>query len=192
MVGGVGIIMPSSIVLIGPMRAGKTTIGAMLTQSLGYPHVSLDKVRDQYYQEMGYDKAHAKHLREQGGLDALFGYLKPFEAQLVEQILHEYPDKTIIDFGAGHSVYADAKLFESVQRALYPFAFVFFLTPCDDAEEALQILNQRDLDDMESGLPEMNRDFVTSEANRKLAKFTVYNKGKTPQQTHDEIVSQLP
>jgi len=44
---------------------------------------------------------------------------------------------------------------------------------------------------MESGLPEMNRDFVTSEANCKLAKFTVYNKGKTPQQTHDDIVSQL-
>jgi len=173
------------------MRAGKTTIGTLLAQTLNYPRVSLDKVRDQYYQEMGYDKAHALRLREQGGLDALFGYLKPFEAQLVERIVHEYPDKTIIDFGAGHSVYADAKLFERVQTALESFPYVFFLTPCDDTEEALQILNQRDLDDMESGLPEMNRDFVTSEANRKLAKFTVYNKGKTPQQTHDDIVSQL-
>jgi shikimate kinase len=183
--------MPSSIILIGPMRAGKTTIGTLLAQSLNIPQVSLDRVRDQYYRDMGYDNDHARKLQEEGGAEARLSYLKPFEVQLAERILNKYPDRTVIDFGAGHSVYKDPILFERIRKALEPFRYVFFLTPSDDVEEALQILNQRDLDDMESGLPEMNREFVTSPANRTLAKFIIYNQDKTPQQTHDEIVSLL-
>ncbi|MFW5748852.1 MAG: hypothetical protein ACOCYT_04480 [Chloroflexota bacterium] len=46
----------------------------------------------------------------------------------------------------------------------------------------------RDLDDGESGLPEINHLFVRHTSNTTLAKHTVYNRGHTSQQTCDTVL----
>jgi ATPase subunit of ABC transporter with duplicated ATPase domains len=51
--------MPADIVLIGPVRAGKSTQGKLLAKRLGLPQVSLDEVRYGYYKEIGYDENHS-------------------------------------------------------------------------------------------------------------------------------------
>ncbi len=114
-------------------------------------------------------------------------YLKPFEARLVERILVEHAEDHVIDFGAGHSVYEETDLFERVKTALAPFP-VIYITPCADPEEAIRILHQRDLDDAESGLPEINRLFVTHPSNCTLATHVIYNQNQTPAQTCDQIL----
>src|SRR5919199_1093078 len=106
-------MLPSQIeapVLIGPVRAGKTTVAALLAQHLALAHVSLDAIRLRYYREIGYDEEHARQLREREGFAGLYRYWKPFEAYAVERVLAEHRD-AVVDFGAGHSVQDDPRLF---------------------------------------------------------------------------------
>jgi hypothetical protein len=73
-------IMDSTIILIGPMSAGKSTIGGLLAEKLGWPRYSLDEKRWEYYQEIGYDEAFADNIRQAEGMEGLLRYWKPFEA----------------------------------------------------------------------------------------------------------------
>lgn len=181
-----------SIILIGPMRAGKTTISKLVAEKLNLPRVRLDEIRWGYYATLGYDEDHAKSLRKSGGFTSFYNYMKPYEAALVEHVVQLHPQDTVIDFGAGHSVYEQEDLFQRVQKALEPFPYILYLTPCSDVEEAVQILNQRDIDDGESGLPaELNRLFVTHPSNSILATHTIYNQEQTPAQSCEEIVRLL-
>jgi shikimate kinase len=53
--------MPSDIILIGPIGAGKSTVGSLLAVQLGLPQCSMDERRWHYYKEIGYDETLAKH-----------------------------------------------------------------------------------------------------------------------------------
>ncbi|ESA37867.1 shikimate kinase [Leptolyngbya sp. Heron Island J] len=179
--------MSSDIILIGPQGVGKSTIGALLSEHLGLPQCSMDERRWDYYQEIGYDQQLAQHKRETEGAWGIIHYWKPFEAHAVERLLAEHQN-CVIDFGAGHSVYEDASLFKRVETALMPYSNVILLMPSPDLDEALQILNERN-----KNLPEdihnTNEHFVRHRSNYELAKFTVYTKRKTPEETRDEILS---
>ena len=54
--------MNSAIILIGPLGAGKSTIGHLLAKKLGLPQCSVDDVRWKYYEEIGYDKLLASKI----------------------------------------------------------------------------------------------------------------------------------
>ena len=100
------------VVLIGPIAAGKSTIGKLLSAALGLPHCSIDDVRFGYYSEIGYDDPLAKRLYESEGFWDLHRYWKPFEAHAVERVLEDHPN-SVIDLGAGHSVYLE------IERCVY-------------------------------------------------------------------------
>ena len=53
----------ADIVLIGPVRAGKSTLGRLLAQRLDLPQVSVDELRWKYHKEIGYDETLAKEFR---------------------------------------------------------------------------------------------------------------------------------
>ncbi|EPZ48751.1 AAA family ATPase [Alicyclobacillus acidoterrestris] len=74
------------IVLIGPEGTGKTTIGKLLASHFNVNQYTLDRHRDELYNEMGYDAIHAKNLFADGGIWALYSYWKPFEAFSVKSI----------------------------------------------------------------------------------------------------------
>ncbi len=105
----------------------------------------------------------------------------------MERLLSEH-ESCIIDFGAGHSVYDDAELFERVDKALSPYPNVFLLLPSPDLNESLHILNQRN-EYVPDGKPNINEYFLTHPSNYQLAKFTVYTKDKTPAETCSDILS---
>ena len=135
--------MYSSIILIGPIRAGKTVMAELLAEKLRMPHVSLDDERWKYYNEIGYDGAEASRIaKSDDGILALLDYWKPFEAYSVERVLADHPD-CVIDFGAGHSVYEDAALFARVQHALAPYSNVVLLLPSPDLDKSASVLNER-------------------------------------------------
>lgn len=185
--------MNNKIILIGPLGAGKTTIGELLSNGLKLEWVQLDGIRYPCYEEIGYDKEIAAQKRVEGGLTALIAYWKPFEAHSVERVLADY-DNCVIDFGAGHSVYEDDNLLERVKRALAPYPNVILLLPSPDAAESCQILYDRMLAEEGELSPEiagLNEHFVKHRSNYELAKITVYTKDKTPEETCDEIVGRL-
>ncbi len=178
--------MPSDIVLIGPIGAGKSTQGKLLAEQLALPQCSMDDLRWDYYNEIGYDKALAQQKRDAGGMGAVIQYWKPFEAYAVERLLSEYRD-CVIDFGAGHSVYEDEALFRRVQQALAPYANVVLLLPSPGIEESRQILSQRNRD-RPSDIQLINEYFLQHPANAQLAKHTVYTHRKTPEATCADIL----
>lgn len=190
--------MTTTIILIGPMSAGKSTIAELLAQKLGVDRVELDGLRWDYYEEIGYDKAEAARIAEsEEGMVGLLRYWKPFEAHAVERVLAEHSN-CVIDFGAGHSVYEDEALFGRVQAALAPFDNVVLLLPSPDLDESTAILNARFVQLLEEeGVPvnenvlRVNEHFVKHPSNRRLATIVVYTKDRTPQETCDEIVAKI-
>ena len=181
--------MTTDIILIGPVRVGKSTIGKLISERLELPQVSLDDLRWDYYQEIGYDPTLAKHIRKMGGFVALVFYWKLFDAYAVERVLADHRD-CVFDFGAGHSVYESTELFKRVAHALEPYPNVVLLLPSPDVEESVHILNQRTSD-----LPgafgqgfNWHEYFIQQKSNYELAKFIVYTHGKTSEETCDEIL----
>ena len=107
------------VVLIGPIAAGKSSVADLLAERTGRRNVPLDLVRWAYYYQIGYDRAEERRGVRAHGQLAREAYWKPFEAYAVERVLADFPD-TLIDFGAGHSVYEEEELFARVQAALAP------------------------------------------------------------------------
>lgn len=175
--------MDKTIILIGPVGVGKSTVGQLLSDKLGIPQASLDDERWQIYSEIGYDFEVADQLMENEGFLGIYRYWKPFEAYSVKKVLEKYPHH-IHDFGAGQSVYEDEQLFQQVSDLLEPYPHVVLLMPTEDRNESLEILKKR------NEFP-FNDLFVLNESNYKLAKCTVYTEGKTPEQTCDEIIAKL-
>jgi shikimate kinase len=189
--------MDLPIILIGPMEAGKTTIAGLLAQKLNLVHYELDEKRWDYYQEIGYDEALAEKIRAEEGFPGVYRYWKPFEIHAVERVLTDCEDG-VISFGAGHSVYEDAQLFERAQLALQPFANVILLLPSRDTDESVEILKKRFREHLKAeGMDaspqslEMIEHFIRHPSNRRLAKRVVYTIGQTPQQTCDGILQLL-
>lgn len=177
--------MTSAIILIGPVRTGKSTVGSLLAQQLGVPFYDMDALRYGYYAEIGYDTAEASRRRTDEGFWGLYRYWKPFEAHAVERLLADHPDG-VISFGAGHSVFEDDALFERVRTAMSPFPNVILLMPSPDLEESIRILRERD-EDPPVTVPDIVEHLVRHHSNWDLAKDVVYTRGKTPQDTCDEI-----
>ncbi len=178
--------MSSEIILIGPIGTGKSTIGSLLAIRLGRPQCSMDEYRWGYYKEIGYDEKLAKHKRETEGFWGIYQYWKPFEAYAVEKLLSEHKN-CVIDFGAGHSVYEDAFLLQRVQQVLASYSNIILLLPSSDLDESVQILDERNEYVPDDKL-NINEHFVRHPSNYTLAKFTVYTKAKTPEETCNEIL----
>ena len=181
--------MRSTIVLIGPIGAGKSTVAALLAKKLNLPRRSMDEFHWDYYAEIGYDKEFAKQKLEMEGFWGLYRYWKPFEAYAVERLLSD-ASRSVIDLGAGHSVYEDDELLHRVQQVLAPFPNVVLLLPSPKVEESLQILNDRTAY-VPDGQPNINEHFVRHDSNYKLAKLTVYGNGRTPEEICHEIVCRV-
>jgi shikimate kinase len=181
--------MISDIILIGPIGAGKSTVGKLLADKLGLPQCSMDSLRFNYYKEIGYDENLAQQIREETGLVELYWYWKPFEAYAVERLLSEHSN-CVIDFGAGHSVYEDDEMFARIQQVLAPYNNIVLMLPSPDLEDSLQILNKRRGTFVNNDF-DLNKHFLEHHSNYELAKFIVYTKDKSPEETCNEIINSL-
>jgi hypothetical protein len=186
--------MPSNIILIGPMRAGKTTLGGLLATKLKHPQsVSLDIVGSLYAEEAGFDPARAAQIRAAEGPLGFFCYSRPFYLYAVERVLQDYPGR-VVDLGAGHSVHDDPADFERLQQALAPYPNVVLVLPSPDLDESARILRERAirsqfLQEIREQLGyDLNEYFLRQPSNFTLAKHVVYTAGRSPEESRDEIM----
>lgn len=185
---------PTDLVLIGPVCAGKSTLGPLLAERLHLPYVSLDDVFWRYYEEEGYrQEAFWQVVREQG-FRAAGQLLPPLFVRAVERILKEHPH-SIIELGAGHTHYEDASLFQRVRHVLAPYRHVILVLPSPDLDESASILKarcqaERGQDWVHDGYDAIEH-WVKDACNHELATLTVYTNGNTPLQTCDEILKHL-
>ena len=180
---------PADIILIGPVRSGKSTQGKLLAERLGVPQYSLDKLRRDYFAEIGYSEAEEDRIMEAYGWPGVLAYWKPFEPYALERLLAEHRGG-VVDLGAGQSVYEDAALFARVEQTLASYPNVVLLLPSSDLDESVRISKERQGHQTwyENDFDEL---FVKHPSNSRLAKFVVYTEGKTPEQTCAEILALL-
>lgn len=182
--------MNLDIILIGPVRTGKSTMGKFLSEKLGLPQVSLDSLRRKYYQEIGYEETLAQSFRRHGGFLALYLYWNLFDAYAIERLLAEYHGY-IFDFGAGNGISESHESSVRIQRVLAPYPNIFLILPSPNKEESLQILKDRDTSPPSDMNFDLTRHFMERSDYYNLAKHTVFTKGKSEEETRDEIISLL-
>lgn len=181
--------MLSEIILIGPPFTGKSTIGKLLAEELGLPQVSLDKLRWDYYREIGFNEALAQKLRQKGGFLTVVAYWSLFNSHAIERVLADHAD-CIFDFGAGPIVFENDLLCQQIKRTLSPFMNIVRLLPSPDPEQSIQVLQQRSSHLIGTNAQgfDWSTFFVKHRQNQLLAKYEVYTEGKSPTETCAEIM----
>ena len=184
--------MRNEIILIGPMGVGKSSVSKRLSEKLNKSHINIDEIRFKYYDEIGYDKNTVEQLwKEKGFFNGVYRYWKPFELYAIKKILNEYSD-CIFDFGAGHSVYEDDKMFQEVQETLNDFKNVILLLPSANSEESIEILSKIYKPEAENDVEMIDfiRHTIEHHSNNDLAKYIIYGgKIKSIDDLADEIIS---
>ena len=169
-------VLENSIILIGPMGTGKSTISKMLSEDMNIDRISLDdrnKLKDLYQYERSFDN------------------FKDFEFKLTGEVLTNLDRPYIIDFGAGHSVYEDQILFFEMKSLIDRFDNVFLIMPSEDKSESLEILNERRNIEKNSSKYFDNKHFVYSTYNEILAKDVIYTKNKSEREVALEIENSI-
>ncbi len=176
----------SNIIIIGPIRTGKSTICKELSEKLKKTHVDMDEQRQLMYPEMGYSEEIAEKEYDLNGIKGWYLYQKPFELKAVKTIISNN-NNAVIEFGGGQSVYEDENQVKEFIQLMQKEKHVFLLMPCNDNQKSIEILDKRIGDEEAEKI--LNRIFINSFTNKKVAKYIVYTNGKTPNETIEEIIS---
>jgi hypothetical protein len=173
------------VFLIGPVGAGKSTLGKLLSERLGRPQIALDRIRWDYYKEIGYDEAVQREIDEREGFAGVYRYWKPFELHAVVRALHDH-QACVMDFGAGHSIQERDADFAHIQALLAPYPNVILLLPSPDLDESVAILEERNTPKIDA-VP-LTQYLVTHPAFRSLATHVVYTHNSTPEEASAAIL----
>ena len=176
------------IILIGPMKAGKTTVGQLLAAWLHCSFSSLDRVERHYTEAFGFDAHLADTIQHTQGDWAWYSYRRQFFAEAVVQFLAEHASG-VLELGGGHPILANEVHQARVDRALAPFQHVVLLLPTPDIEASLRILKGRQKPAHLN--PDWNEAFLHDQRFFRLAKHVIYTEGQTPEATCHEILARL-
>ena len=180
--------MKLPIVLIGSSNTSKTSVGKLLAEQLNLAFISLPDISEKYFLEIGFNKTQQEQAWEEDGGDGFYRYMMPFDAYAIERALSEHRE-SVIEFAAEHSVYDDSQLLENVEQILQPLSHVILLVYSPDTEESLRVLEESNTA-IVNGMP-INEHFVKHHSNHDLAKYVIYTKDKTPEQTCKDILSKI-
>ena len=180
--------------LIGPVGAGKSTLGQLLSKALNIPSVDLDDIALKYYQENGFGHDEYLRIQKKHGPLSAYRYWSPSLAYAVDRFFAEHKE-CVFSLGAGHTHFEDETLFKQVQKALKPFINIVLLLPSANLDLSEQILKkrclqQRDKDWIIEGF-DFFQHWVKDKCNHQLATLIVYTEGNSPEQTCDEILLQM-
>lgn len=164
----------NTIILIGPMGTGKSTIAKLLVEQMeGTSRISLD------------NKELLRGLYER---KCKFRDFKNFEFVLTGTVLSSLKSPNVIDFGAGHSIYENEELRERMKNMCSEFENIILLLPSKDKEESRRILLERRNIALGSYEDQDNWHFLTAPNNYELATDIVYEESKTPEDISREIM----
>lgn len=181
----------TNIIFIGPVGAGKSTQGQLVAKALNRQSISLDDVANDYYEANGFGPSQFHEARKEKGYLAAYRMWWPSLAYAARQVLKDYTN-CVIDFGAGHSHYEDAFLFNEVKDALAGYQHIILLLPSADLDVSVTLLKQRCIESRSRDWIHDGYDFiehwVKDDCNHDLATATIFTDGKTPEQTCEEIL----
>lgn len=173
-----------TIILMGPIGAGKSTLAELLAKELGQPRCCYDDVKSAYRRKIGFDPKMARSINDQQGLYAMLSYMNEFKSQILEPIINDHPGH-VIDLGGGAQCFDEPHQIERAQKAFASISEIFLLLPSKDLAT-----NIASLPGLKENQP-INAYLIMHPTNQLFAKKTVYTFGKKPEETMRDIISLL-
>lgn len=176
--------MADTFILTGPIGAGKSTQGKLLSKELGQPLCVYDEVKEKYRYKAGLSREKAIAINDDKGVYAMLEYMNEFKSQILEPIINDHPGH-IIDLGAGAHSFDEPHQVERARQAFESVKDIFLLLPSDDLATNITAL---------PGIKEnfeINTYLIMHPTNELFATKTVYTLGKTPKETMREIIGLL-
>lgn len=135
-------IKSKSILLIGPMCTGKSTLANKLHQSTNLPVIHIDEFRWSFLESNGYSREEEERIRHEKGFEGVFEYWRSFEFKLIEHVLSTIQEPSIIDFGAGQTIY-EGKMLTDAIKIFEGFKNIYLILPDENVEKTNSILKKR-------------------------------------------------
>jgi shikimate kinase len=177
-----------AIVLLGPIGAGKSTVGRLLASALGCGFHSLDERELEFSVPAGFDREHMEELFRTEGIHAEYRYRRGFFADVVTGFLATRP-AGVVELGGGHPVVPEAADQRRVEETLAPYPRVVALLPVSDREAARAVLRARM--GPEAAAADLNRYALADDTLVRLAKVTVVTGEQSPEETAREVLERL-
>ena len=171
-----------TIILMGPIGAGKSTQAKLLSQTLGQRRCSYDEVKGGYRTKVGFSGEIARSINEEHGLYAMISYMNEFKSQMLGPIINDHPGH-VIDLGGSAQCFDEPQQIERARQVFDPIPDIFLLLPSQDLAT-----NITSLPGLKEDYP-INAYLIMHPTNALFAKKTIYTLGKTPAETMQEIVS---
>ena len=175
--------MPPWMVLIGPVEAGKTTLGKRIAEASGRQFLDLDEIADAYHAEVGWSWERVWERAAAVGRAVAEDKFEPARVYAVERAVATHSG-VVMAFGAGHTSYTDKALLARVSAALESVPHVVLVVPSADATRAVEVLRERSQRVRNDDWVHEGRDFihqwVHDPANRSLATVVFVTEGEEP------------
>ena len=172
-------VLENSYLFIGPMGVGKSTAASTLAKEKNLDLISLDN-REQ--------------LSNLYKLSDKIKDFKDFEFYLTSSVLTGLQRPSVVDFGAGHSVYESPIMFYEMSKLIKKFNNVIYLIPSESKEESISLLEERiklrNPGNIDKKLND-NKHFINMPCNENLATTTIYTNNKNVNEINNEILSRV-
>ena len=180
------------MILVGPLAAGKSTLGALVAERLGHAFVDIDDIAWSYCAEVGWSLDRLLERDDAVGWAAAEREWEPARAHAVARAVGDHPD-AVIALGAGYTSFTDPACAEQVCRALAPVPDVIHLLPSPDPERSVTVLRERAVAARGKDWIIEGRDWIAAWVADPLAgevaAATVFTDGISPTESADQLVA---
>ncbi|WP_051432710.1 shikimate kinase [Promicromonospora kroppenstedtii] len=180
------------MILVGPLAAGKSTLGALVAERLGHAFVDIDDIAWSYCAEVGWSLGRLLERDDAVGWAAAEREWEPARAHAVQRAVAEHPD-AVIALGAGYTSFTDPAWAEEVRRTLAPVPDVIHLLPSPDPERSVTVLRERAISARGKDWIIEGRDWIAAwvadPLAAEVAAATVFTDGAVPAESADQLVA---
>lgn len=188
-----------SIILIGPLATGKSTLAVHLSEMSGHKNYPIDRLKWYYRFKNGYDFAKGRSMLIEEGFAAYVNYAELFfSIKELEVILEEF--KGILDLGATDTFSEDIKREKRLKEIFAHFPNIFLILPSPSNEINVSILSERIQkrykshefkNDISTSYLEVNNKIIYSKLNQEIARHVVYTENRDLSEICNEILDKV-
>lgn len=176
-----------SIILMGPLAVGKTTLACHLGYKYGLEILTCDELVYEFMKNQGIPRTYFQTVVKEYGIDRAMREYEDVCVKFITKLLQEVEQKekmVIVDFGGNQTLFRNNNNFEMVNNEMQKFDNTILLIPDYDEEWSINFLIKRTI---APKYEDQNRAILYSDCNKKLAKHLLYTKTMRD----DEVFNQV-